>query len=260
LLMKMKLPRKSIGFAALLVAVTMPFQIVLPAGAKYWGAVDIPGWSGADGYARQSWGFGAKPQWHKVDLDQDGDKDAYMTDEPGYGPDVQAGNGQGEAFFIRSDFGDVFAWDWLDQGPMMLNWDGLQGMIGGMGTGSFDFMVPGGPEPVRPMQFWIQAVVYLSNGQDGSATKTVLAADSDFARAQGSLVDKQWRRIGQLDDRGAGGQWWRVTERWQIDRPGRMQFIRIRSTRGSVTLIDSVDIVARTLDVDQGEKKGKEGQ
>lgn len=246
---------KSISFVALLAAIATASQIAAPAMAEYWGMADAPEWSAADGYSRQSWGFGTRPDWRKTDLDHDGDKDAYLIDEPGYAPDVHADNDHGRAFFIGSDFGDTFAWNWVDQGPMLKNWDGLQGMVGGMGTGAFDFAVPGHQAPGRARQLWIQYVVYLSNGQDGSATETVLAADSGFVTRQGTCVDKKWHRIGRLDDQGAGGQWWRVSESWLIDKPGPTDYIRIRTTKGSVTIIDSVDIMTRTVDVDQGEKE-----
>lgn len=228
--------------------------------AEYWGMVDAPDWEGSEGYTRQSWGFNTEPLWHGADLDGDGDSDAYLGEESGYSADVDIQNAYGGAFFIRSDFGDAYAWDWMDQGPMNQDWNGLQGMIGGMGSGALDFRVHAQGPSGRDKQIWIQYVVYIANGSDASAMDTVISSTHDFATRQGTIVDKQWDRIAQLDDRGAGGQWWRVTELWRIGMPGPVDYVRIRTAPGAVNIIDSVDIITRTLGFVQGEDKKGEDQ
>jgi hypothetical protein len=228
-------------------------QAAGPVSATHWGMVATPRWQENPGFSHQSWGFETRPQWRKVDLDRDGANDAYLMQEGGYGPDVTAANPFGQAAMFRSAFGDAFAWDWIDQGPMERDWVGLQGMIGGMGTGSLDFRVPAAAGQGCGREIWLQYIIYLPNGQEGSAAAAVLAADEAFAAPRGRQVEKSWHRIQALDDQGGSGQWWRVTELWRVQGPAGTDFVRIQTAdkdkqKTAVSIIDSVDIMTRSID------------
>jgi hypothetical protein len=225
----------------------LPAVLAPPARAKYWGMVDAPAWQESEGYTRQSWSFDSEPAWQKADLDGDGDKDAFIVDGKGFGADRARENDYGGAFFIRTAYGDAFAWDWVDEGPMFLDWEGLQGMLGGMGGGSFDFLVHL-PAAAQQSELWLQYVVYLANGRDGSAVIVTPAAGREFAAPLGTVVHKQWHQIHALDDQGGSGQWWRVTEQWDVDGCKGAVYLRL-ATKGkqSSVIIDSVDILTRTV-------------
>lgn len=223
------------------------FACTCPAIAEYWGMVGAPDWQGNPGYSRQSWAFASKPAWQEVDLDHDGDSDAFLVDGKGYGADAGLENKYGGAYFIRSDYGDSFAWNYVDEGPMGQDWEGLQGMLGGMGGGAIDFLVQTHATAHRS-ELWIQYTVYLANGRDGSAVTVRLATTRDFSVSLGTAVHKQWQRIDALDNQGNSGQWWRVTERWKIDRATKPLFIRIKTNdKEPVGIFDSVDILTRPL-------------
>jgi hypothetical protein len=220
-----------------------------PALADYWGMADAPDWQASAGYTRQSWAFATEPAWQAVDLDSDGDTDAYVIEGEGYGADAALENTYGGAFFIRSGYGDSFSWDWVDEGPMDQEWTGLQGMIGGMGIGSLDFRIAGEILAGHGREIWVQYVAFIPNGSDGDALSLLLATDGDFSALQGSRVSKTWEQIHGLDDQGGSGEWWRVTELWRVDTPVAKDYIRIVTAgHGTANMIDSVDILTRAVD------------
>jgi len=217
--------------------------------AEYWGMIDAPDWSAAEGYTRQSWGFDTQPDWQETDLDGDGDADAYLVSAPGYPADVAADNAYGPAYFIRTDFGDSFAWDWIDEGPMEMDYIGLQGLVGGMGTGSLDFVVPAVVPSGYTQSVWIQYVAFIPTGSDGAALGVQIAADGNYGTPLGSIQSKSWEQIHDLDDQGGSGDWWRVTEFWEIDTPTGTIYVRIATAdNGTANMIDSVDLITRALD------------
>ena len=227
----------------------MAVLLAQTARAEYWGMIDAPDWSAAEGYTHQSWGFDTQPDWQETDLDSDGDSDAYLITTPGYPADAAADNSFGTAYFIRTDFGDSFAWDWLDEGPMELDYIGLQGMVGGMGSGSLDFVVPVFVPDGYTQSVWVQYVAFIPTGSDGAAVGAQIAADGDFALPLGGVQSKSWQQIHDLDGQGGSGDWWRITELWEIDTPADTIYMRIStSDQGTANMVDSVDILTRVMD------------
>jgi hypothetical protein len=217
-------------------------------GEQYWGGEGAPDWSANADYTSQTWTFDSEPEWTEADLDDDGSNDAYVVNGDGYAAETSS-NAFGIPVFIRTRY-DGTAWDWVDEGPMSLDWVGVQGMIGGMGQGSFDFSIPVAAA-AGTTEVWLQYVVYIPLGMDGSAAGITLATDSAFSATVGTQVGKSDEQISDLDDAGSNGDWFRVTETWQADADavaGGVLYLRITSTTGSFNLVDSVDAITHVVD------------
>jgi len=217
-------------------------------GEQYWGAKKAPDWSANAYYTSQTWTFDSEPDWTEADLDNDGSDDAYVVNGDGYAAEA-SGNAFGTPVFIRTRY-DATAWDWVDEGPMSLDWAGVQGLIGGMGQGSFDFSIPVAAA-AGTTEVWLQYVVYIPLGMDGSAAGITLAAGSDFSANVGTQVGKSDERISELDGAGSNGDWFRVTETWQVEADevaGGVLYLRITSSTGSFNLVDSMDAITRVVD------------
>ncbi len=211
----------------------------------------VPNWDGEEGFTLQKWAFTLATSWQEIDVDQDGDNDAYILDGDGYLADEALVNDYGGAFFIRTDYGDSFAWEWVDEGPMGQEWDGVQGMLGGMGVGTFDFKIKAADIPegyVR--EIWIQYLAFIPNGLDGSAMHSQLATDDDFTALVGEQIALGSERVASLVDQGSLGDWWLVTELWQVAEPIASDlFIRTAtSANDAANMIDSFYVITRAID------------
>ncbi|MFH2066828.1 MAG: Ig-like domain-containing protein [Pseudomonadota bacterium] len=228
--------------------ITCIFCTAWEAQAEYWGMVNPPDWSAEPGYTRQSWSFSVQPVWQEEDSDSDGDSDAYVVDGAGYAADHAMENPYGQAVFFRTDFGDSFAWDWSDEGPMEQDWPGVQGMIGGMGQGTIDFRIPAAAGS-GDKEIWLQYVVYIPNGLDGSAVGARPASDESFGTVVGTQTDKTWEQIHDLDAAGGTGEWWRITEKWELSGTNA-EFFRIHiDAAGTSNIIDSFDCLMRSINI-----------
>ncbi|WP_319523074.1 Ig-like domain-containing protein [uncultured Desulfosarcina sp.] len=217
-------------------------------GEQYWGGENAPDWSANAYYTSQTWTFDSEPDWEEADLDNDGSNDAYVANGNGYAAEASS-NAFGTPVFIRTRY-DATAWDWVDEGPMDIDWVGVQGLIGGMGQGTFDFYIPVSTA-IGTTEIWFQYVVYIPTGMDGSAAGITLATDSDFSATVGTQVGKSDEQISDLDGAGSIGDWFRVTETWQADADevaGGALYLRITSSTGSFNLVDSVNAITRVVD------------
>lgn len=218
-----------------------------PALADFWGGVNTPDWSGTAGYTNQTWTFDAAPTWTAVDVDSDGDNDAYDLN-PVYSAETQT-NSYGTSQFYSTNYGDSFAWDWIDQGPMGQDWTGLQGMIGGMGQGAIDLSMPIA-DVTGSTNVWVQYVSYLPNGSDGSSVNAQFASDSGITSLIGNQIDKSYEQITALDDQGGTGDWWLITEEWQVADAGDLLFLRINADGpGTANMVDSVQVMTSAVPV-----------
>jgi hypothetical protein len=243
----------------LLAVLILTITAVRPTAAEYWGMVDAPEWQASENYTRQSWGFDTDPDWYNVDSDgnqvdpEDPNVDtdvAFIIAGDGYAADEALVNSHGGAFFIRTYYGDSFSWDWSDEGPMGQDWIGLQGLPGGMGQGSFDFRIHVGTlPPDYSREIWLQYVVFIPNAGSGADLVAQLAFDSDFTAPIVSDPNmKRYEQIHELDDQGQTGNWWRVTEVWQVTDARDPIYLRVNTdVEGTANLLDSVDVITRVV-------------
>lgn len=216
-------------------------------GGQYHGGVDAPDWSANADYTRQTWTFYGEPDWTEIDL-SDGNV-VYVVNDGGYAAEA-ANNAQGSPVFLQTTYNGS-AWDWFDEGPMSTDWEGVQGMIGGMGSGSFDFYIPAATA-AGTTEIWLQFVIYIPTGSDGGAAGVVLTSDSDLSIAIGKRISNTDEQITALDGAGSSGVWWRVTQTWELDEgeaAGGRFYLRITTASGgTANIIDSVDVRSRVVD------------
>jgi hypothetical protein len=218
------------------------------AAPDYWGGVSAPDWSANVYFTSQTWTFDEVPAWTDTDLDSDGDNDILVVDD-GYTAERLI-NAYGDAVFTGTYYGDSFAWDHIDEGPMDQTWDGVQGMIGGMGSGSLDFYIPNADQS-GTCQLWLQYVIFIPNGSDAASVSAQLATDAEFASPIGTMKVHSGKQIHALDDAGATGDWWRVTEQWEVDGVPAGQYLRIITADadlGTANMVDSVGLRTRVID------------
>jgi hypothetical protein len=236
---------------------TMAALAAQPAAADFWGGVNLPDWSGNAGYTNQTWTFTDAITWTDQDLDSDGDTDAGLIMPPvaadaGYTNPYSATGPMGTITYpglYYTSYGESFAWDYIDEGPMGQDWIGLQGMIGGMGQGSIDLYTPIA-DVTGTTSVWVQYISYLPNGLDGSAVDAQLASDSDITNLIGTQIDKSYEQITALDDQGSTGDWWLITEEWQVAAAGDLLYLRINAdAAGTSNMIDSVQVMTSAVPV-----------
>jgi hypothetical protein len=242
--------RKISTILALALAVALLAQ---PASADFFG-LDAPDWSGNDYYTNQTWTF-----TNAIDFTNNyvgGSPPTGVSWNPGVTADAGYVNANGAADMYYSTIDDVFvsgstiAWDWMDQGPMGQNWDPLQGMVGGMGEGSFDFYVPI-YDVADTTSIWLQYISFIPNGSDGSDVDALLASNSGITNLVGSQTSKTYAQIHELDDKGGTGEWWRITEQWEVDNAGDDLYVRVAAdVDGTANMIDSVQVVTAVNPVD----------
>jgi hypothetical protein len=229
-----------------LLAFLLAALIAEPAGAaEYWGGVNAPDWSGSVGHTTQTWTFDAEPSWTTRDLDGDGDGDVYLVDGNGYAAESQS-NPYGSAVFLQTIYGDSPAWAYIDENPMGVGWEGVAGMIGGMGSGALDFYLPTAGL-AGTTEVWLQYVAYIPNGLEGDAYSTAFASASGFTGLIGS-GNSSYEKIDDLEEAGNTGDWWRVTESWEIEAAGELGiYLRINTAdSGVANIVDSVQAITRT--------------
>ena len=216
-------------------------------GENYYGGVDAPDWSANADYTHQTWTFYSEPDWTEIELSNG--NVVYMVNNGGEVAET-ASNAHGSPVFLQTTYNGS-AWDWFDEGPMSTDWEGVQGMIGGMGKGDFDFFIPAAAAS-GTTEIWLQFVMYMPTGSDGSAAGVSLASDSDLSVAIGGRLSNAWEQIAALDDAGSSGDWWRVTQTWQLDTDetaGGRFYLRITTASGgTANIIDSVDVLSRVVD------------
>jgi hypothetical protein len=235
------------------------------ASADFWGGVNVPDWSGNAHYTNQTWTFanpiGIASSTLTADLDNDGDADTslimppvpadagYVNPNSAIYPGVPAISYPG---MLNTTYGDSFAWDWIDEGPMGQDWGGLQGMIGGMGQGSIDLYVPI-VDVAGTTDVWVQYISYISNGSSGADVDAQFASDFDLvnfgiANLVGTQTSKSYEQIAALDGQGSTGDWWLITEQWEVDDAGDLLFLRINAdVPVAANMIDSVQVVTSAV-------------
>jgi hypothetical protein len=118
-------------------------------------------------------------------------------------------------------------------------------MLGGMGEGSFDFYVPIAAMP-GTTQIWVQYVAFIPNKHNGSEVNAQLASDSGITTLVGTQTGKTCEQITELDDQGGTGDWWRITEKWEISKAGEALYLRVfANVDGTANMLDSVEIHTR---------------
>lgn len=217
-----------------------------PALADFWGGVNTPDWSANAHYTNQTWTFTDEVTW----MDQ-GDGNGIIM------PPISADAGYTNAYssngahmpitypgFYNFYYGSSFAAGWMDQGAMGQDWDGLQGMLGGMGQFAMDFYAPIA-DVTGTTSVWLQYVSYLPNGLDGSAVNAQLASDSGITALVGTQTYKDYMQIHELDDQGGTGDWWLITEEWEVDNAGDLLFLRVNAdgSPGTANILDSVQVM-----------------
>ncbi len=225
------------------------------ASADFWGGVNVPDWSGNANYTNQTWTFTSEVNWMDVDIDGDSDMDAGLIMPPiaadtGYSNPYFASSGMGPITYpglYYTTWGDSFAWDWIDDSLMGSPWEGLQGMIGGMGGGSIDLYVPIA-DVAGTTDVWIQYVSYIPNAASGADVDAELALDSDFTNLIGTQTGKSYQQITVLDDQGTSGNWWLVTEQWEVEDAGSLLYVRINAdAAGTSNMVDSVQVMTSAV-------------
>ncbi len=223
--------RRVISFSLVMGALFM----TSPALGDFWGK-DAPDWGTNAYYTNQIWTFADKVLW-----DDTGRVEPAIQPDNGY---VNPNHPPGlyRTGYTVSVFG---GWDWLDEGPMHFKWDGLQGMLGGMGKGYFDFFVP-----IADVQgttsVWVQYVSYLPNKCDGSAMGALIGFDREFTKSRAS-DSKTYEKVLELVDQGSSGDWWRITEIWAIKNAGETLYLRINADApGTSNMVDSVHVKTKT--------------
>ncbi len=206
-----------------------------PAMADFWGK-NTPDWSGNAYYTNQTWTFTDEVAW-----DSAGHIDPAVKPDNGY---VNPNNTP--SFYSTGYTVDFFGgWGWKDEGPMWpLDWKGVQGMLGGMGTGHFDFYAP-----IADVQgttsVWVQYVSFIPEGSDGSAVGALIGFDSKFTSSRAS-DSKSWEKIPELVDQGSSGDWWRITETWEIENAGDLLYLRVNAdVPGTSNMVDSVQVMTK---------------
>ena len=216
-------------------------------GENYHGMVNAPDWSDNAEYTRQTWTFDVEPAWTEIEL-YTGEV-AYLVNDGGYAAEAVS-NTNGSPVFLQTTY-DGSGWDWFDEGPMSTEWDGVQGMIGGMGSGTFDFFIPSSTA-TGTTEIWLQFVIFIPTGQDGSAGGAMLTSDSDLSITIGQRLSNTYEQIASLDGAGGSGDWWRVTQTWQLDADdvanGRLYLRITTASGGTANIIDSVDLLSRIVD------------
>ncbi len=221
----------SLSFILLFILVTQPAM------ADFWGK-NAPDWRDNAYYTTQTWTFTDKVKWHNT-----GRIDPAVKPDKGY---VNPTNTPG---FYNTGYtvGFLRGWDWQDEGPMLLNWKGVQGILGGMGSGHFDFYVPI-PDVQGTTSVWVQYVLYIPNGSDGDAAGALLSVDDTFTTSRSS-DSKRSERIPELVDQGSSGDWWRVTETWDIKNAGKHLYLRVMADApGTSNMLDSVQLVTKAAE------------
>jgi hypothetical protein len=220
--------------------------VVNAAGSDYWGGVSAPDWSNNAHYTAQTWTFDTEPSWTDTDLDSDGDTDALIVDGDGYTAEILT-NAYGEAVFLETYYGEASDWEHIDEGPIDEDWGGVQGMIGGMGSGSLEFHIPNASQ-AGSCQLWLQYVIHIPNGSAHESVSAIFASDADFTTPIGILTARSGEQIHELEDAGGTGKWWRVTEEWSVEGALAGQYLRITTAdHGTDNLVDSVDLLTRVV-------------
>ncbi|MFH2066837.1 MAG: VPLPA-CTERM sorting domain-containing protein [Pseudomonadota bacterium] len=217
-----------------------------PAMADFWGS-GAPDWSSNTYYTNQTWAF-----TDEVDFDNTGGPGSALIMPP-----VSADAGYSNGYTAAGTMAPINypalyqtswtttmegAWDWVDEGPMGADWIGLQGMIGGMGQGSLDIYAPIA-DVAGLTNVWLQYVSYIPNGSSGANVGAGLAFDSAITNPSGS-ASKNYEQITALDGQGGSGDWWLITEEWQLADAGDLLFLRINAdVPGTSNMIDSVQLM-----------------
>ncbi len=231
-----------------------------PAMAAFWGE-GAPDWSGRAGYTNQTWTFSTEPAWEKhwftgnvyyeIDPPLAADKDVdngNLVNNSGV-----AGAGTTGAGMFNHYYTNTFpagSWGWVET-PMMGNWEGVEGMVGGMGTGYFDFYLPIENVP-GTTSVWMQYVSYIPNGQNwNNITTTEFASDKDFANSMNATrTSSESIQIEALNDAGSSGNWWRTTEMWELEDAGDLVFFRVHlDASGTSNMMDSLQVMTSTVPV-----------
>ena len=148
------------------------------------------------------------------------------------------------------------AWAFTDWG-MGMECDHLYGHVGGMGSGYVLIENPNIERPNLKKEIWLQYIMYLPIGGTGPEDNALsaffleapeLVAGNPTSAGVGTMLSKEWE---ELEGPGYSGNWWRVTEEWEIDpQPGR-EFLWLAASAegGPVTLIDTIDIQTRCVPI-----------
>ncbi len=206
-----------------------------PDGYNYPGYQSPPDFSGDPSYTHQSWDF----------FDDDGKKptipfepDAYDHAEPWinpYGTPLII-----ETKLINSAMPMVKAWQWDKIGRMMSS-DIYYGMYGGMGTGSVTFAIP---NTSGKKEAWVQYIVYIGYKHGPEYMLSRFFADPDLTIPNGTMKDRSWTK---LDGPGKEfGEWWRITEVWEIEAGSDIDYLYLETPSGLATMFDAVDVDTRS--------------
>ncbi len=140
------------------------------------------------------------------------------------------------------------SWTWSDDGLMGEDWPGVQGLLGGMGKGSFDFYAPIN-NTATPTSVWVQCVSYIPNAYTGLKPGAEIALNNTFTDSVLSTT-KTATQIHELDATGSTGDWWRITEMWNIDNAGDLLYLRDNAdVPGTANIVDSVQLMTKAVPV-----------
>ncbi len=232
---------------------------VQPAMADFWGA-NAPDWSSEANYTNQTWTFTDEISFQNhptapktlIAMPPTAADTGYVnpnTTEIGHGSDTMEINYPG-FFSTQYITGIPGAWGWAKH-AMEEVWDDLDGFIGGMKTGSFDFYVPI-TDVQATTSVWVQYISYIPNAQTGSDVGAEIAFNFDFTGSIAAMTSTA-EQIHELDAYGDTGNWWRITETWELEDAGDLLFLRVNGTdpsvNGKANIIDSVQFMTATVPV-----------
>ncbi len=224
--------------------------------ADFWGA-GAPDWSSEAGYTNQIWEFTDEVTWAhdpvadvvppaEPDTSVNSNRYKYDPGQPESGPGLFRVHGE-------ASMPNPYSWAWVDEGPMNQNWVGLQGMLGGMGKadgepGAFEFFVPL-PNMPGTTKVWLQYVSFVPDNK--TLEQAILASDISMTNAVGNLKNRAYDKIPELEDQGGTGDWFRITEEWEVKDAGEVLFLRVRAdVPGTSNMVDSVQVMTHTISPD----------
>lgn len=243
----------TVWFNLLLTASVLAVLTSQPAMAEFWGG-GAPDWSDNSYYTNQRWTFSTQVTWDEVT----GLVDPPVEPDEGYVNHYDTDNKPG---LFRAEGTSTMpgAWTWSGDEIMEDVWYGIQGVLGGMGEGNFDFSVPIA-DVTGITTVWVQYVAYIRDSAEGSALAAEIAYNDTFIDSMTSdPAKKSWEQIEELNDSGVTGNWWRITEMWEINNAGERLYLRVNAdVEGRANLVDSVQIMTIAAESNSDKPKVKD--
>jgi hypothetical protein len=232
-------------------------------GYTYPGYVDAPDWTSNPYYTRKSWDLLPVPD-PAVPGTYMGPALPLLPDAATYGgPEWVNPYGDPTLYATGTRVGYAgesleHAWEFTDWG-MGMECDDLYGHVGGMGSGYVLIENPNIANADLTKEIWLQYIMYLPKGGSGPADNTLTAffleapeldplTGDPISAGVGTRLSKEWEEFAGP---GYSGNWWRVTELWEIDPQPGIEFLWLANNveGGPATLIDSIDIQTKCVPI-----------